>query len=50
MRATILTLCTQLSNSFGAGNTYYSNLFNQPQPLMRTEPMTLDEFDILETF
>lgn len=50
MRATILTLCTQLSNSFGAGNAYYSTLFNQPAPIVRSEPMTLDEYDILETF
>lgn len=50
MRNTILTLCTQLSNSFGAGNAYYSTLFNQPAPLSRTQPMTLDEFDILQTF
>lgn len=50
MRATILTLCTQLSNSFGAGNAYYSLLYNQPPPLVRTEPMNLDEFDILESF
>lgn len=47
-RNTILTLCTQLSNSFGAGNAYYSTLFNQPPPLHRTQPMTLDEFDILQ--
>jgi hypothetical protein len=50
MRGTILTLCTQLSNSFGAGNAYYSTLFNQPAPLIRDEPMTLDEYDILESF
>lgn len=50
MRATILTLCTQLENSFGAGNAYYSQLYNQPAPIVRTEPMTLDEFDILQTF
>jgi hypothetical protein len=49
MRANMLTLATQLSNSFGAGNAYYSTLFNQPAPLVRTEPMTLDEFDILQS-
>jgi len=47
-RNTMLTVCTQLSNSFGAGNAYYSKLFNQPPPLHRTQPMTLDEFDILQ--
>jgi hypothetical protein len=50
MRATILTLCTQLSNSFGAGNAFYSTVFNQPLPIIRSEPMTLDEYDILEAF
>jgi len=50
MQATILTLATQLSNSFGAGNAYYSTLFNQPAPIVRSEPMTLDEFDILQSF
>ena len=50
MRATILTLTTQLANSFGAGDSYYSTTFNQPQPIHRSEPMTLDEFDILSAF
>lgn len=50
MRGTILTMTTQLSNSFGAGNAFYSKLYNQPLPLTRTEPMTLDEYNILQTF
>lgn len=50
MRATIQTLCTQLASSFGAGSSYYSNLYNQPQPSSRTQPMTMDEFDILASF
>ena len=50
MHDTILTMTTQLSNSFGAGNSYYSTLFNQPTPTNRTEPMTLDEFSILQSF
>lgn len=50
MRATILTLTTQLANSFGAGDAYYSALYNQPPPIHRDEPMTLDEYDILEAF
>lgn len=50
MRATILQLCLQLSNSFGAGNAYYDTTFNLPAPLVRDEPMTLDEFDILTDF
>ena len=50
MRSTILTLTTQLSNSFGAGNAFYSSLFNQPSPSVRTQPMTLDEYSILASF
>lgn len=50
MRATILTLCTQLSNSFGAGNAYYSTLFNQPTPIVTNEPMTADDYSILTAF
>ena len=50
MRATIQTLCSQLASSFGAGDAYYDTLFNLPQPGPRTQPMTLDEFDILESF
>lgn len=50
MRSTILTLATQLSNSFGAGNSYYSTLFNQPTPIVTSEPMTLDDYDILTPF
>ena len=50
MRSTILTLTVQLANSFGSGNAYYSTLFNQPLPIVRAEPMTLDEYDILQSF
>lgn len=50
MRGTILTLCTQLSNSFGAGDAYYSALFHLSPPIHRTEPMTLDEYNILQSF
>lgn len=50
MRNTILTLTTQLSNSFGGGNAYYSALFNQPAAIVRSEPMTLDEYDTLQSF
>jgi hypothetical protein len=50
MRATIQTLCSQLANSFGAGDAYYSALFNLPTPTPSTQPMNLDDFDILESF
>lgn len=50
MRATIQTLTSQLANSFGAGDAYYSKLFNLPPPVPRIQPMTPDEYDILESF
>ncbi len=50
MRATILTLCTQLSNSFGTGDAYYSKLYNQPPPIITNQPITLDQYDILSAF
>jgi hypothetical protein len=50
MRGTILQLCLQLSNSFGSGDAYYSTLFNQPQPIVTTEPIDLDQYQILQSF
>jgi hypothetical protein len=50
MRATILSLCIQLGNAFGAGDAYYSTLFNQPAPTVTNQPMTLDQFDVLQSF
>ncbi len=50
MRATILTLCTQLSNAFGAGDAYYSALFNTPAPIVTNEPMTADDYSTLSAF
>lgn len=46
-RATIQELSLQLSNNFGAGATYYSQVYGQPAPKKRIQPMTLGEFDIL---
>ena len=48
-RNTILELALQLSNNFGAGNTFYSQIYNRPTPKTRTQAMTLDEYDILKT-
>lgn len=50
MRGVINTLCGQLANSFGAGNAYYSTLYNKPVPTVRSTPMTMDEYDILQSF
>jgi hypothetical protein len=48
-RAVIQTLALQLSNSFGTGSAFYSTVYNLPAPTPRIQPITLDEYDILET-
>lgn len=50
MRGVILTLCTQLETSFGAGDSYYSTLFNTPPPIATENTMTLDQYYILQSF
>lgn len=46
-RAVIQELALQLSNSFGAGATFYSQVYSRPAPRVRIQPMTLDEYEIL---
>lgn len=48
-RGTIQQLALQLSNSFGSGSAYYNQIFGLPAPTARTQPITLDEYDILKT-
>lgn len=47
-RATIQELALQLSNNFGAGDAFYSKVYNRSAPKSRIQPMTLDEYDILK--
>lgn len=47
-RAVIQDLALQLSNNFGAGDAYYSQLYNRPTPSTRLTPMTLDEYELLK--
>lgn len=47
-RAVIADLTLQLSNNFGAGDAYYSQIYGRPAPKERIQPMTLDEYDILK--
>jgi hypothetical protein len=44
---TLLDLALQLSNNFGAGDAFFSQIYGKPAPKTRIQPMTLDEFDIL---
>jgi hypothetical protein len=48
-RSVIQTLSLQLSNSFGTGNSFYSQIYGQPAPTPRIQPVTLDEYAILQT-
>ncbi|CAM6004852.1 unnamed protein product [Sphagnum balticum] len=48
-RATILTLALQLSNAFGAGSAYYDQVYNLPAPANIIQPMTLDQYDLLQS-
>jgi hypothetical protein len=47
-RATIQQLALQLSNNFGAGDAFYSKIYNQPEPTIRLVPMTVNDYDILK--
>lgn len=46
-RDEIESLMLDISNSFGAGDQTYSNIYGQPDPSTRVIPMTLDENEIL---
>lgn len=48
-RSVIQDLALQLSNNFGAGSAYYSSLYNRPVPNVRISPMTLSEYEILQS-
>ena len=48
-RASIYELALQLSDNFGAGNAYYNTIYGRPPPKQRIQPMTLDEYGILNS-
>ncbi len=50
MRETILSMVLQLETSFGAGDSYYSTLFNTPQPVPTTNTLSPDDYTILQSF
>lgn len=43
----IQELSLQLSNNFGAGSEFYSQVYGRPVPSKRLQPLTLDEYQIL---
>lgn len=46
-RDVIQDLALQLSNNFGAGDPFYSQIYGRPVPSTRISPMTLDEYELL---
>lgn len=46
-RTVIQGLALQLSNNFGAGSEFYSQIYGTPTPKTRITPMTLDEYELL---
>jgi len=48
-RATVLQLALQLSNSFGTGSAYYNQLFGLPAPAVSYVPITVDQYELLDT-
>lgn len=48
-RATIQTLALQLSNNFGTGDAYVSKVYNLPPPITRVTPITIDNYEILNS-
>lgn len=48
-RSVIQDLALQLSNNFGAGDAYYSQIYNKPAPNTRLTPLSLEEYEILKS-
>lgn len=46
-RSVIQDLSLQISNNFGSGDSYYSQIYGRPTPTQRIQPLTLDEYQIL---
>lgn len=47
-RATIQTLALQLSNNFGSGDAFVSQVYNLPTPAVRVTPITIDDYELLK--
>ena len=42
-------LILDLSNNFGAGDEFFSEVFGRPEPRKRATPMTVEEFELIKT-
>lgn len=43
----IQDLTLDISNNFGAGDSFFSTVYNRPAPKTRSTPMTIEEFELL---
>lgn len=48
-RNQILDLATQISNFFGAGDAYFSEIYGKQAPYSRAQEMSIDEYQILQS-
>lgn len=48
-RATIQQLALQLSNNFGTGSAFYNQVYGLPPPIVRSAPITLDDYEFLNS-
>jgi hypothetical protein len=47
--AEIQNLILDLTNNFGAGDAFYSEIYNRPQPKERALDMTIEEFELISS-
>jgi hypothetical protein len=48
-RNTIQSLAFQLSNNFGSGDAFVSQIYGLPAPITRITPLTVDDYEILKS-
>ena len=49
IKSDLLGLALDISNNFGAGSDIYSQIYNRPTPKERITPMSLEEYDIVNS-
>jgi hypothetical protein len=49
IKTDLLSLALDISNNFGAGSDIYSQIYSRPTPKERITPMSLEEYDIINS-
>lgn len=49
IKSDLLSLALDISNNFGAGSEVYSQVYSRPAPKKRITPMSLEEYDIINS-